>query len=96
MSVPPAWPQVLDFFGTVGVLELSPDQLTGDAGRLLVRQFDQRTGLTRAFGGSLDNSNEQDHLGRMFLGLVFDGSTSGRAMTAATRSLPFPREVADQ
>src|SRR5262245_13549605 len=49
MSIPPAWPQVLDFFGTPLVIEPSPGQLSGDAGLLPVRQFDERIGLTQAF-----------------------------------------------
>ena len=36
MSVPPAWPQVLDFFGTPLVIEPSPGQLSGDAGLIKV------------------------------------------------------------
>jgi hypothetical protein len=32
MSVPAAWPQVLDFFGTPLVIEPSPGQLSSDAG----------------------------------------------------------------
>jgi hypothetical protein len=48
MIIPPAWPQVLDFFGIPLVIEPSPGQLSGDAGLLPVRQFDQRIGLTRA------------------------------------------------
>jgi hypothetical protein len=31
MSVPPAWPHVLDFFGTPLVIEPSPGQLSTDA-----------------------------------------------------------------
>ena len=54
MSVPPAWPQVLDFFGTPLVIEPSPGQLSGDAGPLPIRQFDQRLGHTRAFADALD------------------------------------------
>ena len=49
MSIPSAWPQVLDFFRTPLVIEPSPGQLSGDAGLLPVRQFDQRIGLTRAY-----------------------------------------------
>jgi hypothetical protein len=40
MSIPPAWPQVLDFFSTPIVIEPSPGQLSSDAGLLPVRQFD--------------------------------------------------------
>jgi hypothetical protein len=48
MSVTPAWPHVLDYFGTPLVLEPSPGQLSGDAGPLPVHQFGERIGLTRA------------------------------------------------
>jgi hypothetical protein len=47
MSVPPTWPQVLDFFGTPIVIEPSPGQLSSDAGLLSIRQFDERIGLTQ-------------------------------------------------
>lgn len=47
MRIAPAWPQCLAFFGTPLVMELSLGQLAGDAGLRLVRQFDQRIGLTR-------------------------------------------------
>jgi Transposase DDE domain group 1 len=60
MSVPPAWPQVPDFFGTTLVLEPSPDQLTSNAGLLPIRQFDQRLRLTRAFGDALDDPHHPD------------------------------------
>jgi hypothetical protein len=60
MSVPPAWPQVLDFFGTPLVIEPSPGQLSGDAGLLPVRQFDQRVGLTQAFTEALDDPRDPD------------------------------------
>jgi hypothetical protein len=49
VSIPAAWPQVLDFFGTPLVIEPSSGQLSSDAGLLPVRQFDQRICLTRAF-----------------------------------------------
>jgi hypothetical protein len=45
----------LDFFGTPLVIEPSPGQLSGDAGLLPVRQFDERVGLTRAFAEALDD-----------------------------------------
>jgi hypothetical protein len=32
MSIPPVWPQCLDFFGTPLVIEPSPGQLSSDAG----------------------------------------------------------------
>jgi hypothetical protein len=55
MSVPPAWPEVLDFFGTPLVIEPSPGQLSTDAGLLPIRQFDERVGHTRAFADALDD-----------------------------------------
>jgi hypothetical protein len=54
MSIPAAWPQVLDFLGTSLVLEPSLGQLSGDAGLLPIRQFDQRIGLTRAYAEAVD------------------------------------------
>jgi hypothetical protein len=58
MSIPPAWPQVLDFFGTPLVIEPSPGQLSSDSGLLPVRQFDQHIGLTRAFAEALDDTRD--------------------------------------
>ena len=58
MSVPFAWPQVLDFFGTPLVIEPSPGQLSSDAGLLPVRPFDQNIGLTRAFADALDDTRD--------------------------------------
>jgi hypothetical protein len=52
--MPAAWPQVLDFFGTPLVIEPSPGQLSGDAGLLPIRQFDERIGLTRAYAEAVD------------------------------------------
>jgi hypothetical protein len=37
VSIPSAWPQVLDFFATPLVIELSPSQLATDAGLLPIR-----------------------------------------------------------
>jgi Transposase DDE domain group 1 len=68
MSIPPAWPQVLNFFGTPLVLEPSPGKLTSDAGLLPVRQFDQRIGLPRAFAGALDDPLHPDLTGHRLLG----------------------------
>ena len=53
MSIPSAWPQVIDFFGTPLVIEPSAGQLSSDAGLLPIRQFDQRIGLTQAFADAL-------------------------------------------
>ena len=54
MSIPAAWPRVLDLFGTPLVFERSPGQLPGDAGLLAARQLDPRIGLTRAFVEAVD------------------------------------------
>jgi hypothetical protein len=47
-------------FGTPLVTEPSPGQLSGDAGLLPVRQFDQRIGLTQAFAATLDDPRDPD------------------------------------
>ncbi len=60
MSVPSAWPQVLDFFGTPIVIEPSPGQLSSDAGLLPIRQFDQRIGLTGAFADAIDDPRDPE------------------------------------
>jgi hypothetical protein len=60
MSLPGAWSQVLDFFGTPLVIEPSPGQLSSDAGLLPIRQFDQRVGLTRAFAAALDDPRDPE------------------------------------
>jgi hypothetical protein len=52
MSIPAAWPRVLDFFGTPLVIEPSPGQLSSDAGLLPIRQFDERIGLYRRRSGT--------------------------------------------
>jgi hypothetical protein len=70
MSIPPVWPQCLDFFGTPVVIEPSPGQLSGDAGLLPVRQFDQRIGLTRAFAAALDDPRDPDLTEHPFLEMV--------------------------
>jgi hypothetical protein len=60
MSIPAAWPQVLDFFGTPLVIEPSPGRLSSDAGLLPVGQFDHRIGLTRANACALDDPRDPD------------------------------------
>src|SRR5262245_36505471 len=55
MSIPAARTQILDFSGSLAVTEPSPGQLPSDPGLLLVRQFDQRIGLTRSFADALDD-----------------------------------------
>src|SRR5438105_1925844 len=58
MSIPAAWPQTLDFFGTPLVIEPSQGQLSSNAGLLPIRQFDDRIGLTRAFTDALDGPRD--------------------------------------
>src|SRR5262249_27436669 len=65
-----AWPQVLDFFGTPLVIEPSAGQLSGDAGLLPIRQFDQRIGLTRAFADALDDPRDHGLTEHTFLEMV--------------------------
>jgi hypothetical protein len=68
--IPPAWPQVLDFFGTPLVIEPSQGQLSSDAGLLPVRQFDERVGLTRAFADVLDDPRDPELTEHTFLEMV--------------------------
>jgi hypothetical protein len=70
MSIPPAWPQVLDFFGTPLVIEPSPGHLLSDAGLLPVRHFDERVGFTRAFADALDDPRDPDLTEHTFLEMV--------------------------
>jgi Transposase DDE domain group 1 len=70
MSIPSTWPQYLEFFGMPFVIEPSPGQLSGDAGLLPIRQFDQRVGLTRAFADALDDPRDPDLTEHTFLEIV--------------------------
>jgi hypothetical protein len=70
MSIPPTWPQILDFFGTPRVIEPSPGQFSSDAGLLPIRQFDQRVGLTRANARALDDPRDLDLTEHTFLEMV--------------------------
>src|SRR5215475_7723456 len=67
MSVPPTWPQCLDFFDTPIVIEPSPGQLSSDAGLLPIRQFDERIGLTRDVAGRLDDRRDPARTGHALL-----------------------------
>ena len=70
MNIPSAWSQVLDFFGTPLVIEPSPGQLSGDAGLLPIRQFDERIGLTRDFAAALDDPRHPELTEHTFLEMV--------------------------
>jgi hypothetical protein len=52
------------------VIEPSPGQLSGDAGLLPIRQFDERVGLTRAFAEALDDPRNPDLTEHTFLEMV--------------------------
>jgi hypothetical protein len=70
MSLPGVWPQVLDFFGTPLIIEPSPEQLSGEAGLLPVRQFDRHIGLTRAFAEAIEDPRDHDLTEHTFLEMV--------------------------
>ena len=67
MSVPLAWPQVLNFFGTPLAIEPSPGQLSGDAGLLLIRPFGQCIGLTQANACPLSDRHQPELTQRTYL-----------------------------
>jgi hypothetical protein len=60
VSIPPAWPQHRDFFGTPLVIEPLSGRLSGDPGLLTIRRFDQRIGRPRAFAQALDDPRDSD------------------------------------
>jgi hypothetical protein len=68
MSIAAAWPHCLAFFGTPLVIEPSPGQLSGDAGLLPIRQFDERISLTRALAEALDDPCDPHLTEHTFLG----------------------------
>jgi hypothetical protein len=70
MSLAGVWPQVLDFFGSPLVIEPSPDRLSGDAGLLPIRQFDERIGLTRSFADALDDPRDPGLTAHTFVEMV--------------------------
>jgi hypothetical protein len=70
MSLPGVWPRVPDFFGTPLIIERSPGQLSGEAGLLPVRQFDQHIRLTQAIAEALDDPRDPDLTKHGFLEMV--------------------------
>jgi hypothetical protein len=70
MSIPRAWHQVLDLFGTPLAVEPSRGQLSSDAGLLPIRQFDQHIRLTPAFAEALDDPRDRDLTEYTFLEMV--------------------------
>jgi hypothetical protein len=86
MSVPPAGPQVPDFFGTPDVVQSSPGQLSGDAGLLSIRPFEQRVGLTRASVAALDDDRDPGLTWHIFLFHVLN-SLAPRPLHRVPRAL---------
>lgn len=70
MSIAATWPQCLALFSTPLAIELSAGQLSGDAGLLSMRQFDQGIGLPRAFAEALDDPRDPNWTERPFLMMV--------------------------
>jgi hypothetical protein len=66
----PAWQRTLAFFGRPIVVEPSHAALSGDAGLLPIRQFDQRIGLTLAFAQALDDPRDPDLTEHAYLEMV--------------------------
>jgi hypothetical protein len=88
MNVPPAWPQVLDFFGTPLVIEPSPGQLSSDGGLLPIRQFDQSIGLTRAFAEALDDPRDPELTEHTFPEMVRARSDDRKGVQARLQTYP--------
>ena len=84
MSIHSDWPQALDFFGIPLVIEPSPGRLSGDAGLLPVRQFDDRIGLTRAVADALDDPRDPDPTEHTFLEMA-----RARTLGVSPRSADF-------
>jgi hypothetical protein len=91
LSIHSDWPQALDFFGIPLVIEPSPGRLSGEAGRLPLRQFDERLGLTRAFADALDDPRDPGLTEHTLLEMVrrrVDGILAGDADQNDHDSLP--------
>ena len=71
MSIQPASLFALDFFQPLPIhVETSDAPLTSDAGLLLLRQFDQRIGLTQEFAQALDDPRDPDLIEHSFADMV--------------------------
>ena len=71
MSLQPARLFDLDFFEPRPIqIELSDAPLTSDAGLLLLRQFDDRIGLTAQFAAALNDPRDPDLIEHSFLEMV--------------------------
>jgi len=60
LSLPGAWPEVLDFFGTPLVIEPSPETWSGDGGLLPVCQSGQRLEFTQASPAARAGARDPD------------------------------------
>ena len=70
MSIHTAWQSTLQFFGKPIVVEPSAAQLSGDAGLLPIREFDERIGWTRQFAEALDDPRQPAFIDHTFLEMV--------------------------
>ena len=71
MSLQPARLFDLDFFAPRPIqVEVSDAPLTSDAGLLLLRQFDERIGLTAQFAAALNDSRDPELIEHSFLDMV--------------------------
>ena len=71
MSLQPARLFDLDFFAPRPIqVEVSDAPLTSDAGLLLLRQFDERIGLTSQFAAALNDSRDPELIEHSFLDMV--------------------------
>ena len=59
MIIQSVWQKSFDFFGKLVVVRPSEAELTGDAGLLPIREFDQRIGLTEQFAAALTDLRYQ-------------------------------------
>ena len=93
MSIPAAWPQVLDFFGTPFVIEPLPGQLTSHAGLPPVRPFDQRSGRTHAFTDPLDDPRDTGLIAHGFREMVRSREFAGDALALKRRKYKDPGDL---
>lgn len=70
MSLHSASQHHIDFFSKPIPVEFSDDPLTSDAGLLLIRQFDERIGLTAQFAQALNDPRNPDLIGHSFLDMA--------------------------
>jgi Transposase DDE domain group 1 len=68
VSIQTAFQATFDFFGEVPVVtDVSPADLSGDAGLLPIREFDDRIGWTKLFAQALDDPRYPDLIDHSFL-----------------------------